>query len=55
MKVIKKRPLTEVQVDITKQGLEQDITDLEIAQMEQEQQLTDAEIAIMELQDKVGI
>ena len=33
---------------------EQEITDLEIENMEQEQALTDAEIAIIELQERVG-
>lgn len=54
MKIFKQRPLSEVQADITKEGLEQDITDLEIENMEQEQALTDHDIAIMELQEKIG-
>ena len=54
MKVFKHRSLSEVQADITKEGLEQNITDLEIENMEQEQELTDHDIAIMELQEKIG-
>ncbi|MBQ6577489.1 MAG: hypothetical protein IJL91_07050 [Bacteroidales bacterium] len=51
MKIIKSRPLSEVRGDVTKEQLEQDITDLEISQMEQEQEITDHDIAIMELQE----
>ena len=54
MKTIKQRPLSEVQGDVTKEELEQYITDLEIENMEQEQELTDLDIAIIELQEKVG-
>ena len=54
MKIIKHRPLSEVQADITKEELEQTITDLEIENMEQEQEITDHDIAILELQEKVG-
>lgn len=54
MKVIKTRPLSEVQNDVTKEDLEQYITELEIENMEQEQALTDHDIAILELQEKVG-
>lgn len=53
MKIIKERTLIEVQSDVTKQDLEQEITDIEIAQMEQEQMITDHDIAIMELQSKI--
>jgi len=53
MKVIRERALSEVQGDITKQEMEQYITDLEISQMEQEQEITDHDIAIMELQDAI--
>ena len=51
MKVVSKKPLSELR-QVTKQELEQDITEMEISQIQLEQQLTDAEIAIMELQDK---
>lgn len=54
MKIIKSRPLSEVQSDVTKEDLEQNITDLEIENMEQEQALTDHDIAILELQEKVN-
>lgn len=54
MKVITQRPLSQVQNDITKQGLEQYISELEIANMELEQTVSDLEIAVMELQKKVG-
>ena len=54
MKIVKRRPLSEVQNDVTKEALEQYITDLEIENMEQEQEITDHDIAIMELQEKVG-
>ena len=37
------------------QGTEQEITDLEIENMEMAEQLTDAEIAIMELQDRMEV
>ena len=53
MKVIKSRPLSEVQADVTKEELEQNITDLEISQMELEQENTDQDIAIMELQEAI--
>lgn len=48
------RPLSEVQNDVTKEQLEQYITDLEIEQIETDQMLTDHDIAILELQQKVG-
>jgi len=61
MKIIKKRPLSEVQADITKEQLEQNITDLEIAlieqgqvMQEQEQAITDHDIAILELQQAIN-
>lgn len=54
MKVIRNRPLSKVQEDITKEDLEQYITDLEIENMEQEQEITDHDIAIMELQEKIN-
>jgi len=54
MKIFKQRNLSKVQEDLTKEVLEQDITDLEIENMEQEQALTDHDIAIMELQEKIG-
>lgn len=54
MKVFKHRDLSKVHNDITKEVLEQDITDLEIENMEQEQALTDHDIAIMELQERLG-
>lgn len=54
MLVITQRPLSEVQNDITKEQLEQNITDLEIELMETDQMLTDHDIAILELQQKVG-
>jgi len=54
MKIIKTRPLSEVHGDVTKEDLEQYITDLEIENMEQEQEITDHDIAILELQEKVG-
>lgn len=54
MNIIKKRPLSEVHLDVTKEELEQNITDIEIAQIEQEQMITDHDIAIMELQQKIG-
>lgn len=54
MKTIKKRPLSEVRRDITKDKLEQEITDLEIAQMVQDREITDHDIAIAELQGKIN-
>lgn len=48
------KPLSEVRKELTKKQLEQDISELEISQMEQEQVITDHDIAIMELQEKVG-
>ena len=54
MKIIKKRPLSEVRRDITKDKLEQEITDLEIAQMVQDREITDHDIAIAELQGKIN-
>ena len=54
MLVVTQRPLSEVQNDVTKEQLEQYITDLEIGQMEADQVLTDHDIAILELQQKVG-
>lgn len=54
MKVFKHRDLSKVHMEITKEDLEQDITDLEIENMEQEQALTDHDIAIMELQERLG-
>lgn len=53
MKILKQRPLSKVQADVTKEELEQNITDLEISQMEQEQEITDHDIAIMELQEAI--
>lgn len=53
MKIIKQRPLSEVQNDATKEDLEQNITELEIAQIEQEQELTAHDIAILELQEHI--
>ena len=53
MIVIKKRALSEVQNDVTKKDLEQNITELEIAQIEQEQEITAHDIAIMELQEHI--
>lgn len=53
MKVIKSRPLSEVRRDVTKEGLEQNITDLEIENIVQEQELTDHDIAILELQEAI--
>lgn len=53
MKIIKQRPLSEVQNDVTKEDLEQNITELEIAQIEQEQELTAHDIAILELQEHI--
>lgn len=53
MKILKQRSLSKVQADVTKEELEQNITDLEISQMEQEQEITDHDIAIMELQEAI--
>lgn len=54
MKIIKQRPLSEVQNDSTKQELEQYISDLEIDAIEKEQTISDLEIRIIELEQKVG-
>ena len=51
---IRFKPLSQVRRELTKVQLEQDITDLEISQIEQGQAITDHDIALMELQEKVG-
>lgn len=53
MQIIKQRPLSEVQNDITKEDLEQNITELEIAQIEQEQEITAHDITILELKEYI--
>ena len=51
---VKKRPLSEVQADVTKQELEQYISELEIDAIEREQIMSDLEIRIIELEQKIG-
>ena len=53
MKIVKSRPLSEVRKRVTKEGLEQNITDLEIENIVQEQELTDHDISIIELQEAI--
>ena len=54
MKVISKRPLSKVQKEITKEEMEQNITDLEIDAMEKDQTITDLEIEVMEMKEKIS-
>ena len=51
MFIVRRRPLEDVRNDITKESLEQNITDLEIDAMEKEQAITDLEIDVMELKE----
>lgn len=53
MRVITSRPLSEVQNELTIEELEQNITELEIRDIEKDQELTDHEIAILELRQKI--
>jgi hypothetical protein len=53
LKIMTKRPLSEVQNDLTLEELEQYITELEISDIEKDQELTDQEIAILELQQRL--
>jgi hypothetical protein len=53
MHVVTSRPLSEVRDDLTMEDLEQNITELEIRDIEKDQELTDHEIAILELQQKI--
>lgn len=53
MHVMTSRPLSDVRQDLTIEELEQNITELEIRDIEKDQELTDHEIAIIELQQKV--
>lgn len=54
MNIIKKRPLSEAQNDITKAELEQNISELEIDAIEKEQTISDLDIRIIELEQKIG-
>lgn len=54
MVTIKERPLSEVQMDITKQEMEQYISDLELDGIEREQYISDLELRIIELEQKIG-
>lgn len=54
MRIIRHKPLSEAKNEVTKQALEQEISDLEIELIEQDRALTDHDIAIIELQEKVG-
>lgn len=54
MRKIISTPLSETQEHLTKEKLEQDITDLEIDLIEKDQDLTDMDIRITELEEKIG-
>lgn len=54
MRHIIKTPLSEAQNHVTKEQLEQDITDLEIENIENLQDMTDMDIRITELEEKKG-
>lgn len=54
MKLITKKPLSQVQNSVTNEELEQNITDLEISLMEKEQTITDLELELMEIKEKIG-
>lgn len=55
MKVIKQKSLKESRESAAlPEELEQEITELELENMEQEQGMTDMELDILELQEKIG-
>lgn len=54
MRQVFKTPLEEVRDRMTKEKLEQDITDLEIDLIEKDQDMTDMDIRITELEEKIG-
>ena len=54
MREIIKTPLSKAKDHITKEKLEQDITDLEIDAIEKERDMTDMDIRIIELEEKIG-
>lgn len=53
MILITNNSLSKIHENVTRQALEQYITDLEIENALQEQELTDHDIAIAELQEKI--
>ena len=55
MRIIRHKPLSEAKNEVTKQTLEQELSDVEIELIEQDRALTDHDIAILELQEKVGV
>lgn len=54
MHKIAETPLSKVHREVTKEQLEQDITELEIMAIEQEREITDHDIAILELQQIIN-
>ena len=54
MNIMKSRPLSEAQNDITKSELEQYASELEIEAIERDQTISDLEIRIIELEQKIG-
>ena len=54
MRQVIRTPLSEVKDHLTKEKLEQDITDLEIELIENDQDMTDMDIRITELEERIG-
>ena len=53
MRIIRHKPLSEAKNEVTKQALEQELSDVEIELIEQDRALTDHDIAILECRKKL--